>query len=147
MASGVQHAAAQSRLRVRAEFPPKPALSQVIHMADAQNNYTPPDTAAANANDTSRVSWDEYQEARFGPLPPDTFRILDCGSPQGWHFELELIGKAIVLKEPGRDISSAYAVHENRQRADELARLAIAANLGREVAQRAQFKVVWGGTV
>lgn len=116
-------------------------------MADPENKNALPGNAAATATDAQQVSWEAYQQERFGPLPPDTFRILDCGSPQGWHFELELDGKAIVLKEPGREYATAYAVHENRQRADELARLAIAANLGQDAAQRAQFKVVWGGAV
>lgn len=88
-----------------------------------------------------------YQEARYGELPAGTYRILEQGGIAGWHLELEINGKAVVLKEPGGTFESAYAVFEDKKRADELARAEIARRHGQAAADAAQFRVVWGGSL
>lgn len=109
--------------------------------------------AAANMSPEERAEFDRkraegearYHEARHGELPAGTYRILEQGGFVGWHLELEIDGEAIVLKEPGGEFETSYAVFSDKKRADELARAEIARRHGQEAADAAKFKVVFGG--
>lgn len=87
-----------------------------------------------------------YREARYGALPPNTYRILDQGSFVGWFYELEIGGEAIVLREPGAP-NSEYQVHSDIRRAERIARSEIARRVGVEAAENASFRVVIGGSL
>lgn len=84
-------------------------------------------------------------EARFGELPAGTYRILEQGGIAGWHLELEIDGEVVVLQEPGSDFATAYAVFNDKKRAEALARAEIARRHGQEAANTAEFRGVWGG--
>ncbi|AXH59927.1 hypothetical protein [Pseudomonas amygdali] len=87
-----------------------------------------------------------YREARYGVLPPNTYRILDQGSLVGWFYELEVDGEEVMLREPGIR-NSEYQVHSDLPRAERLARSEIAKRFGQEAAAKALFRVVIGGSL
>lgn len=87
-----------------------------------------------------------YREARYGVLPPNTYRILDQGSFVGWFYELEIGSETIVLREPGAP-NSEYQVHCDLPRAERIARSEIASRVGAEAAENASFRVVIGGSL
>ncbi len=86
-----------------------------------------------------------YAEARHGALPPDTYRLLEQGSVIGWHFELEIDGDIVSLKEADGGPLSALDVGANKARAEELAREEVARRHGDVAAASASFRVMWGG--
>jgi hypothetical protein len=83
-------------------------------------------------------------KARFGPLPADTYRILDCGSLAGWYFDLELEGERITLKTPAKN---EFAVHRDRKLALALARAVVESKCGDVAAERASFFIVTSGEI
>lgn len=98
-------------------------------------------TQAARAQE-QKEAHDRWTEARHGPLPPDTYRVLEQGSFMGWYYELELAGETIVLtNEPGHE----YAV--TAAEAATLARQHVAQRLGPDAAERARFRKIWGGSI
>lgn len=87
-----------------------------------------------------------FREARYGVLPPNTYRILDQGSFVGWFYELEIGSETIVLREPGVP-NSEYQVHSDPPLAERIARSEIARRVGAEAAENASFRVVIGGSL
>jgi hypothetical protein len=50
-----------------------------------------------------------YREARYGRLPPNTYRVLEQGGFVGWRYELEIGAETVTLKEPEGDAASAIS--------------------------------------
>jgi hypothetical protein len=95
-----------------------------------------------------QVRYDEgersYAEKRYGPLPPDMYRILRQGSVFGWTYELEIDGKEVLLYHP-EPRGTSFALYGNPALAETQARAEIARRHGEEASTRARFIFVWGG--
>lgn len=120
-------------------------LKRIVAMMPDAPEMTPEQQAAFEQQ--RREGEARYQEARFGALPADTYRILDQGGFLGLHYELEIDGETIVLKEPGESFPNSIVVHSNPALAYQLARAEVSRRHGDDAATRAQFLVVWGGTL
>jgi hypothetical protein len=83
-----------------------------------------------------------YLEERHCVLPDDTYRLLAQGGITGWHHELEIDGELVVLPD---DVTGTTDVHERR--AVELAREEIGRRHGQGAAEKACFKIMWGGSL
>lgn len=121
---------------------PNVLAKRLVELFPKAEPMTPEQQAKSNQEYQEGVA--RYKEARYGVLPDSCYRVLDQGSFMGWYYELELDGEAVVLREEDAPYSE-YAVHENRPRAEELARAEIARRHGQEAADSATFRVIWGG--
>lgn len=83
-----------------------------------------------------------YQEARYGELPADTYRILEQGSFVGWYYELELCGKIYPL---ARENELEFALFGDAEEATKIAKAKIAALIGSSAAEKAEFRFMFGG--
>ncbi|WP_186215101.1 hypothetical protein [Burkholderia gladioli] len=118
---------------------------RVVEMIPKAPEMTPEQAAAfEKEREEGRA---RYQEVRFGELPADTYRVLDYGSFLGWYYALEVDGEEIILKEEEGDFRNEFKVHGDTALANQLAKAEIAKRYGAEVAERARFAVVWGGTL
>lgn len=118
---------------------------RIVEMVPRAPEMTPGQAAAfEREREEGRA---RYLEARFGQLPVDTYRVLDCGSFVGWFYTLEVGGEEIILEEAGEDFWNKFKVHSDTALANQLAKAEIAKRYGAEVAERARFAVVWGGTL
>lgn len=83
-----------------------------------------------------------YQEARYGDLPANTYRILEQGSFVGWYYELEVGGNVYTLARPDE---REFALFGDGEEAMRLAREQIAKLIGDASAEKAQFRFLFGG--
>lgn len=83
-----------------------------------------------------------YQEARYGDLPADTYRILEQGSFMGWYYELEVGGNVYTLARPDEHEFELFGDGEEAVR---ISRAKIADLIGDAAAEKAQFRFMFGG--
>ena len=84
----------------------------------------------------------EYQEARYGTLPPNTYRILEQGSFMGWHYELEVAHNTYTLS---RNNESEFALFGDSEAVIDIAKEKLARLIGDAAAEKAEFRFVFGG--
>ncbi|HIH2750796.1 TPA: hypothetical protein ACYLN4_006617 [Burkholderia lata] len=118
---------------------------RIVEMIPQAPEMTPAQAAAFEREREEASA--RYQEARFGTLPADTYRVLDYGSLLGWYYALEIDSAEVILKEEGGDFRNEFTVHGDTALANQLAKAEIAKRYGAEAAERARFAVVWGGTL
>lgn len=122
---------------------PEEVVRRIVDLMPKGPQMSPEEQA--QFDEERRAGEARYKEARYGQLPPDTYRILEQGGFVGWTYELEIDGEEITLRHPEGGASAAFRVFGDKEMAAELARAEITRRHGAEVADKAQFRFVWGG--
>ena len=97
---------------------------------------------AAELAQRQKMSMRDWEALRYGPLPPNVYRILDCGDESGSIYQLELGDERITLSNRA---GNARALYGDTARAVFVARDIIAERLGEYAGEDAQFRFVWAG--
>jgi hypothetical protein len=102
------------------------------------------DQDAAVLAQRQKISMRDWEAMRYGPLPPNVYRILDCSGDAGCLYQLELGKERITLSNRA---GNAQALYGDTARAVFVARDHIAERFGEAAGAEAQFRFVWSGDI
>lgn len=120
---------------------PEKIADRITLLMPTSQPVTDDQTATLDAERNAR--WRQHQEARYGQLPVNTYRLLEQGGAAGWYLELEIDDDEIILEGQIPE-ENRYTVFADNELAIKLARAEIARQHGQAAADAAQFVTAWG---
>jgi hypothetical protein len=97
---------------------------------------------AAASTEVRNASLQHWKDLRYGPLPPNVYRILDSSGELGSIYQLEIGTERITLTNRA---GNPVALYGDTARAVYVARDIVAERFGEEAGADARFCFVWAG--
>jgi hypothetical protein len=97
---------------------------------------------AAVSAEVRNASLQHWQDLRYGPLPPNVYRILDSSGEFGSIYQLEIGAERITLTNRAGNPAALYG---DTARAVYVARDIVAERFGEDAGTDACFRFVWAG--